>query len=286
MYASTRCRARARALGTLSLGLSLHLVLPQASFAEPDSPPAEKSTSEPPDGYMEAVVAALDEYGRGNYEEAHAHFLRAHGLSPSARTLRGLGKVEFELRNYGDAVRHLEQALASDVKPLDPALREETEKLLARARVYVGEVHVQVEPGSATVSVDGVTVASGPRASLMLQVGDHVLEFRAQGRVSERRAIRVEGGAERVVQVVLPAFETAPAATTFSEARSTSHRDAAPALRRRRWIWTTVGLGAAVAASAVAVVVSRPRGSSREGEGVVTSATLPGAVVHALGAAR
>jgi hypothetical protein len=248
----------------LSCWLSVGAAQAQAGSADPvASPPgssdaqaastAGTSTSsdapEPP-GYGNAVEAGIKEHVRGNYQEARVHFLRAHALFPNARTLRGLGKVDYELRNYGDAVRYLEEALASQVRPLDQELRLETQQLLERARVYVGEVHVAVEPGSATVSVDGVTMATGPKASLSLLVGDHVLEFRAQGRMPERRSVRILGGERTVIQVVL----SAPPETLSTS--SHAHDDRKP-LYKRWWLWTAVGVVAAGVAVGIAVAATR-----------------------------
>jgi hypothetical protein len=226
------------------------------AFAQEAPPAASAQPEVEPAGYGEAIAAALAEHDRHNYEEARVHFQRAHALYPNARTLRGLGMVEFELRNYGAAMHYLEQALSSRVKPLDEALQRETEKLLARARLYVGEVHIDVDPGYATVSVDGVTVASGPKASFSLVVGDHLLEFRAHGRLPERRAISVHGGEQTVIQVVLPAPAlTSAAARPAALPPAALHDDRTP-LRRQWWLWTVVGVVAAGAAVGIAVAAT------------------------------
>src|SRR5688572_888187 len=68
-----------------------------ASGLAPVTPPLD--LSENPD-YKRAVEEALKEYGLGHFEEARSLFRRAHGIYPNARTLRGLGMVEFELRHY------------------------------------------------------------------------------------------------------------------------------------------------------------------------------------------
>ncbi|MET0340172.1 MAG: hypothetical protein ABW252_04190 [Polyangiales bacterium] len=204
--------------------------------------------------YDRTIDRALDEHERGHFQEAREHFRRAHELMPSARTLRGLGKVEFELRNYGEAVQRLSAALASDVKPLGPDLREEVEHLLERARAYVGEVHVAVQPHTASVSVDGVTVASGPTAALALLVGDHILEFRASGRLPERRHIHVRGGEQVTVQVVLAAPELhAAAPASFAGERRPS---ATPAYKKW-WVWTLTGVALAGVATGIAVAATR-----------------------------
>jgi len=205
--------------------------------------------------YEHAIDQAVDEHDRGNFEEAREHFREAHDDFPNARTYRGLGKVEFELRNYGESVKYLSEALLSPVRPLDRDLRREVEALLQRARAYVGEVRVEVQPGTATVSVDGVTIGSGPQAALELLVGDHVLEFRASGRMPERRHVRVRGRDQITIQVILAAPEVAPAMQRAV--------DDVP-LRKKWWVWTSIGVVAA--GTAVAISLAAARAASDDAE--------------------
>jgi len=219
----------------------------------PDSvaqPPAEESSR----AYDLAIDRAVDEHERGNFEEAREHFREAHELAPSARTLRGMGKVEFELRNYGESVKLLQASVSEQTRPLSAELRAEVLSLLERARAYVGEVHVDVQPGTATVSVDGVTVASGPQAALNLLVGDHVLEFRASGRLPERRQISVRGRDQINVQVVLAPPETGAHA---GAALPAEQRPEQTPTYKKWWVWTAVSVVIAGGVTAVAVAAAR-----------------------------
>ena len=87
-----------------------------------------QGAAEPPE-YRALVSEALAEFDEGHFEEARALFLHAHSLNPSARTLRGLGLASFELRAYRASIEYLEQALASQLHPLEGALRTSTEQM-------------------------------------------------------------------------------------------------------------------------------------------------------------
>jgi hypothetical protein len=105
-------------------GLTVHAQAPTV-------PPSEGSA---PLGYDQLYEQAVSECASGNFSRAKSLFMQAHELNPNAYTLRGLGLTELEL---GDAVRaqgFLERALSSNVRPLGPALRANTEELLARAQ--------------------------------------------------------------------------------------------------------------------------------------------------------
>jgi tetratricopeptide (TPR) repeat protein len=158
------------------------------------TPGASAEDQVEPSGYRQAIRDALSEYESERYLEALTLFARAHELYPNARTLRGLGVVNLELRRYSDSVRYLQSALASDEKPLDPELRSETEQLLMRARTFVAQLRVVVAPPTASVAVDGSEPQGLPKEPLLLSVGPHQLEFQAPGYEPSLRAYTVVGG--------------------------------------------------------------------------------------------
>lgn len=190
---------------------------------------------EPP-SYRTAVDDAVAEYERQHFAEARALFARANAIFPNARALRGLGMVEFELRNYGMSIEYLEAALASKTRPLEGGLRTQAEELLERARGFVGYVAMNVTPGASRVIVDGVGVEVAPGKALVLQVGDHTLEFQAKGYSTERRTVSLRGGEVQTLQITLqqPLLRTAP--------QDTKKHD-----KSQIAIWSLIGGGAAVA---------------------------------------
>ncbi|HEX6244879.1 MAG TPA: PEGA domain-containing protein [Polyangiales bacterium] len=205
------------------------------------------SGDEEPAGYRAAIDEAVQEFGANRFEEARSLFARAHELHPNARTHRGLGLVEFELRNYGRSIVELEAALASPVKPLSPALRGETERVLARANSFVARVTIDARPADARVIVDGVLAELPASRTLMLPVGDHTLEVQADGFVAERRRVSVTGGEQKTLSVMLAA-----------SALMLPGQDAEP----RRWYqspWLWAGVGVVVAGAAVGLGVGLTR---------------------------
>jgi tetratricopeptide (TPR) repeat protein len=224
--------------------LTLYRAAPRAQ-AQADVPGPE-SVQEPA-GYTQLMDEAVSEYELRHFAEARALFARGAALYPNARAWRGLGMAEFELRDYTDALGSLEQALSSDVKRLEGPLREETEQLLERARRFVGRVVLTLEPPSTQVILDGGPAAN-PR-DLLLEVGDHTLELRAEGYIPERRVLKVRGGELESLRVALArptvAVSLAPSPV----------QDAPPSrpLYKNPWLWT--GVGVAVAAVAVGLAV-------------------------------
>jgi hypothetical protein len=94
---------------------------------------APKGASSLSPQYVEVLAVAVKQHADGEWEEAFKTFQRAHELSPNARTLRALGMVAFDLRNYDSATRYLGQALANKERALDSSMREQVTKLRAQA---------------------------------------------------------------------------------------------------------------------------------------------------------
>jgi tetratricopeptide (TPR) repeat protein len=203
---------------------------------------AAPAAAEDPPEYAAAISEAVSEYQAGNFAESRALFERANALMPNARTLRGLGMVEFELRNYPASVDFLEKALICKQKPLDGELRAETQRLLQRARGFVGRFEVALEPAGATISVDGEEVALDANGGLVLAVGDHVLDTRAPGHIADHRKLRVTGGENAQLRVVLPSqAAVAPvAATPVAPPTAAADRED-DTVFSSPWFWVAVG---------------------------------------------
>lgn len=247
----------ASALGLLPAGANAQVALDADSAGAPAAPSASAiveettatgaSEADPP-GYRAAIEQALTELRLGHFSEARATFLRAHELYPNARTLRGMGLAEFELRSYVESVQHLEASLTHPVRPLDPAQRAQTQQFAERARSYVTQLDLSVRP-EATVRVDGNTVVLG--GPILLGEGEHQLEAEAPGYRSQQRRIRALGGD---VQRIAIALEPAPAPN--------ARDDASRPLLRNPWLWAGVGIAIAGAVVTSALLTTRDRSST------------------------
>lgn len=243
----------------LRLSVSLLFVVALSLTLVPRAGAAGKDSS----AYTQAVTLGLSEFEEKNFAEARSHFLRAHALAPSARTLRALGMVEFELKHYAESARLLSEALASGEKPLDGEKRGHAQQLLERARGYLGKLTLDIEPETA-VSLDGVTTSLGPGNELVLEVGDHTLEFQASSRIPQKRTLSIRGGEQATLKVRLSLLKAQAAEPSASLPLQTP-----PAGRRERravkspWLWTAVGLVVAGAAAGAAVALTRKDPAAR-----------------------
>lgn len=243
--------------------------------------------------YQRAIRGALAEFEAGNFPEARALFVRAHELFPNARTYRGLGFVEFELRNYRDSVDLLESALSADIKPLEGDVRRSTEELLDRARDMIARVVLRVTPRIESLLVDGVPTALPEADTLILAVGDHVLEARAAGFMPERRPLKIARGGELIVTMDLRSVEAEPASgprvsnddvANQASTGGAPANDAAPSKRawyKSPWLWTSVAIVAVGAGVGTYFLLRRDEGSSTAAP-PTTANTPEGGVIRAL----
>ena len=177
-------------LGRLALIVSIAAAANTALAAPPGAAPDPGETAQ----YRALLEEAVSEYDARRYEEARALFRRAHDISPNSRTLRGIGMASFELREYVEALRSLEGALADKRRPLTSTQRQQVESLLERTRAFVGRFFVKAQPKETVVRVDGAPSVLESDGSLLLSFGRHALTAEATGAVPESREINVIGG--------------------------------------------------------------------------------------------
>ncbi|HKU44901.1 MAG TPA: hypothetical protein VJR89_42370 [Polyangiales bacterium] len=214
--------------------------------------------------YATAMVDAIQEYRAGKYPEARALFQRAHELRPNARTLRGLGLVEYKLNNRVEAVRLLTAAIHDARKALTPELKQEAQQLIRDMRAYIGSYRVLVSPAEATLTLDGSPADAGEEP-LLLDAGEHVLSALAPGYQAQERRLHVRGGESEDLRfdlvpeppAVVPAIATAP---PLAEAppppqpavhHVTVREEQALFARRTTWGWIACGAAAASLAGTI-----------------------------------
>jgi hypothetical protein len=175
-------------ISRLVLGVSVLAAANQVVAAPAAQDPGE--TAE----YRAMLEEAVSEYDARRYEEARALFRRAHQISPSARTLRGIGMAAFDLREYVEALRSLEASLVDKRRALTPAQRTQVEALIDRTRAFVGRFFLKLSPKDMLVRVDGAPAVIETDGSLLLSFGRHALTAEAPRSISENREVNVIGG--------------------------------------------------------------------------------------------
>jgi hypothetical protein len=234
----------------------LLLLLAAVLLASPHPAEADDQVQDSP-AYTEAVTAGVAEFEEKNFLEARARFSRAHALYPNARTLRALGMVSFELKSYVESVRYLSQALGSMERRLEGDKRRQTEKLLESARGYIAQITLQIASDT-RVNVDASETDLSSGSELLLDVGDHTLEFSAKGRIADKRTITVHGGEQEMLRVQLAALSKNNVPPASVDERTEERR-----AYKSPWLWTALGIVVAGAAVGTAVALTRDDGGNQ-----------------------
>ncbi len=194
---------------------------------------------------------------------AREHFQQAHKIFPNARTLRALGKTEYELKNFPAAISYLEQALKTTARPLTGDQREEAEQLLDSARSQVARYVFVLLPADARVMIDGAPANLDSQNAVALVAGDHFLEAHASGYHSQGRRLHVVGKVDGMVRLELrpvPAPGPEVAVAEEEPAPPPPPPPVAPPpqedkpLRKKWWLWTGIA-GVVIAGAAAGLVL-------------------------------
>ncbi|MBW2460913.1 MAG: hypothetical protein JRH11_04655, partial [Deltaproteobacteria bacterium] len=122
--------------------------------------------------------------------------------------------TSFEVRDYADAHRNLEAALASPERPLDERQRRETAELLERTQQFLGYLRIEVSPDDAVVTINMEEPRFEEDGTVLMSVGGHTLQVAAEGYVTQTQRFSLNGGESRPVRVELqrvpPAVAPAP----------------------------------------------------------------------------
>lgn len=250
-------------IASRSLPLAIALVgavAAAAHAAQPASDPFDDGDPSIRDAYLKAVRDGVAEYDARHFEEALGYFRSAHRLNPNARTFRGIGMTAFELRDYVTAMRNLTAALADQRKPLSAEQRRETRELLERCRMFVARYKVTVSPANAQVTVDAKAAEYQPDGTLMLGLGEHIVEAWAEGYLKRSLSVQVRGGERNELFLTLDPTEpaqpmpTKASATDLHSGATARKLVIAPAPSNRTaktWLWA--GASAALLAAGAGV---------------------------------
>lgn len=243
--------------------LLLHLSI--VARIEAQEPPA------PADDYELLIAEAVSEYEYGNFFEARTLFARAHELRPSARTLRGLGFSDYELKRYVRASAEFTAALLDARNALTDVQRAEVSGALERADRYVGRLVLDITPEETIVTIDGLP--TNERA-LDLDVGKHVISVSAPDYQAIQENVMVLGGQTVHVQLVLLPVSTPvdlrvpppPLAASAIPVQRPSKppADDGSSIFGQWWFWTLTGVVVASATVATVYVVRQENAKAAE----------------------
>jgi hypothetical protein len=178
----------------LATALALCLAAP-AVRAEPPPPATAADASRE----KEAGDAAMDQL---RFDEALAHYERAHAIAPSPVLLYNRGRALQALGRYPEALDQLEafaRTAPADLKQKVPAL----DALVAEVRGRVCTLTVESSAAGARVLVGSTVMGNTPLAPLRVNAGKATIVVEAEGYEPFRQEVTLPGGGTATVRADL-----------------------------------------------------------------------------------
>jgi hypothetical protein len=133
-------------------------------------------------------------YNEQRFDAALAEFLQAYEIEPAPEAMYNVARVYAALGRAVQAARSYERYLNEGGRSIGAARRREAERALEQQQSRIGYLMVQADVSHATISIDGVDVASTPLSEpIPLAAGAHNVEVRAAGREPVRREVAIAG---------------------------------------------------------------------------------------------
>jgi len=195
-------------------------------------------------------------------------FQKAYSMSRTPRTAGQLGLCEMALGYWLEAENHLGEALSLPEHPWVARNLGDLTGALATVRTNISEVTIGGGPAGAEVFINGQSFGRLPLTSpVRLGKGPADIEFRAPGYLTASRLLKVPGGTQETIAIVLTkASVESPPPTGAVEAASSpvapsnrvaADQEPAPTASSRRvaaWV-TGAGAGLGLIFGAVETVV-------------------------------
>lgn len=145
----------------------------------------------------------LELFNERRFDAALAEFERAYAIAPAAPVLYNLARVHAALGHAVAASDAFERYLR-DATDLTPQRRASVTQDLERQRARVARIVIVANVRGATVSLDGVDVATTPLAEpLRVTAGSHTVGVRAASYDSAQRAVTLAGNVSETMEFTL-----------------------------------------------------------------------------------
>jgi hypothetical protein len=170
---------------------------------------AQQPTAGQRDEAKRRFQAGLDLFKEGNYQASLVEFKRAYEIAPNYNVLYNIGQVYFQLQDYVNASKYLNQYLDEGGKRITPQRRQEVEGDLDKLKGRIAQVTVTVNVSGAQITVDDQLLGTSPIGQpSLVSAGRRTFTAAKEGRQTVRKVVEVAGGDRLEIQLDLP--ELAP----------------------------------------------------------------------------
>lgn len=164
----------------------------------------------------ELFNTAVSAYEEQRFDEASQKFEQAYALSPAYAVLYNIGQVNAALGRPVEAVAAYEKYLSQGGAQIAKDRQVEVRRELERQRARIGSLMLRLTPTTASIQIDGRTVALGSSSEpLLLVAGSHSVVAYLDGYSTVTREVPVQARSQIELEISLVPSSpsvTAPAA--------------------------------------------------------------------------
>ncbi len=164
-------------------------------------------------------LKGVDLFEEGDYQAALIEFKRSYECVPNFNVLYNIGQVYFQLQDYANALRTLQQYLDDGGKRIPPGRRTEVERDAEKLRARVATITVKVKESGADVFVDDVKVGTTPLSGpIIVSSGRRKFDATKDGFRSTPKTEEIAGQETREVVIELTPSNTVVSTGSGGEA--------------------------------------------------------------------
>ncbi len=189
-FVLSRCFALALAASCVTTVLAV----PRESVAQPQSKADEAKTR-----YLKGV----DLFDEGDYQSALIEFKRSYELVPNFNVLYNIGQVHFQLADYANALRTLQQYLDEGGKRIPASRQTDVARDVEKLRSRVAQVTLKVNVAGAEVRIDDQSSSQPITGPLVVSAGKRRFEVTKPGFKPVTRVEDIAGQENREIVIEL-----------------------------------------------------------------------------------
>lgn len=162
--------------------------LPAIAEAQTAAPPAA-----PQSEADKRFRRGIELYGEGDFNAALIEFRRAYELDPRYQALYNIGETYFQLQDYANALKTLEQYLKDGGAKVSAERRDEVQKEIEKLRARVATIEVTTRAPGVEITVDDVARGRTP-LTIVVSAGRRKVAANQPGKPPVVQVIDVAGG--------------------------------------------------------------------------------------------
>jgi tetratricopeptide (TPR) repeat protein len=143
-------------------------------------------------------------YNEGSFEAALAEFNKAYQLSPNYRILYNIAQTQFDLHEYVEASKNLDQYVKEGARDITDERRAQVSEMTRKLEERIGQIEVTCNQEGAEIRIDDIPVGTSPlRNAVPVNAGPRRISAIKAGHPTVVRTVTIAGTEKKRVKLEL-----------------------------------------------------------------------------------